>query len=130
MTTAPPTNPDVQANLSAARRRVQQQPRPGGGGPASDPATPKAQPRRAKKVTHRARVTPPDDAPGHLNRIIRERDLFAFCGLRKTQVATLIRNGEFPKPIKLSESGRAKGWLESELIAWQTKRLVKREAGQ
>ena len=78
-----------------------------------------------------ARVTPPD-APmmGHLNRIIRERDLFAFTGLRKTQVATLIRAGEFPKPIKLTETGRAKGWLESELLNWQAKRLAQREAGQ
>ena len=67
---------------------------------------------------------------GHLNRIIRERDLFAFTGLRKTQVATLIRAGEFPKPIKLTETGRAKGWLESELLDWQAKRLAQREAGQ
>ena len=80
-------------------------------------------------AAHRARVVPPDDVGlRHLNRIIRERDLFAFTGLRKTQVATLIRAGEFPRPIKLTETGRAKGWLESELLVWQAKRLAQREA--
>jgi len=76
-------------------------------------------------------VAEPNHNPdGHrrLNRIIRAADLPAYTGLKKTQIATLIQNGEFPRPIKLSDAGRSKGWLESELIVWQTKRLVKREA--
>ena len=38
-----------------------------------------------------------------------------------------IRPGSFPKPMKLTEAGRAKGWLEAELIDWQAKRLAMRE---
>jgi prophage regulatory protein len=62
-----------------------------------------------------------------LNRIIRERDLPAFCGLKRTQIQQLIQRGEFPKPIKLSASGRAKGWIEDELAIWQRQRLAARD---
>jgi prophage regulatory protein len=64
---------------------------------------------------------------GRLSRIIRERDVDAYCGLKRTQRAELVRRGEFPKPIKLSDSGRAKGWLEDELLEWQRQRLAKRD---
>jgi predicted DNA-binding transcriptional regulator AlpA len=62
-----------------------------------------------------------------LQRIIRERDLPQYVGLRRTQIAQLIARGEFPAPIKLSDSGRAKGWLEADLIVWQRSRLTKRD---
>ena len=65
--------------------------------------------------------------PG-LNRVIRERDLYAYTGLRRTQIATLIARGEFPRPIKLAERGRAKAWLEAEIITWQAARVAKRDA--
>jgi predicted DNA-binding transcriptional regulator AlpA len=48
-------------------------------------------------------------------RLVRERDLPVYAGLRRTQIAELIRRGEFPRPIKLSDGGRAKAWLEEEL---------------
>jgi len=63
----------------------------------------------------------------HLTRIIRERDVDAYCGLKRTQRAELIRRGEFPKPVRLSDAGRARGYLESELIAWQQQRIVERD---
>ena len=55
-------------------------------------------------------------------RLVRERDLFTYAGLRRTQIAELIKRGEFPRPIRLSEGGRAKAWLEDELITWQRQR--------
>ena len=64
-----------------------------------------------------------------LNRIIRKKDLPNFVGLQRTQIEGLIERGEFPKPIPLSDSGRAIGWLESEIWAWQQQRLAKRAAG-
>jgi prophage regulatory protein len=63
----------------------------------------------------------------HLHRIIRLRDLSDFVGLKRTQIDALIIRGEFPRPIKLNDNGRAKGWLEAELIAWQQARIAARD---
>jgi len=63
----------------------------------------------------------------HLNRIIRERDVDAYCGLKRTQRAELIRRGKFPKPFRISDDGRARGYLESELIEWQRARVAERD---
>jgi prophage regulatory protein len=62
-----------------------------------------------------------------LNRIIRKKDLPNFVGLQRTQIELLIQRGEFPKPVPLSDSGRAIGWLEHEVWAWQQSRLAKRD---
>jgi prophage regulatory protein len=62
-----------------------------------------------------------------LNRIIRKKELPDFCGLQKTQIEKLIKLGQFPKPITLSDAGRAVAWLEHELIAWQQARIAKRD---
>lgn len=62
---------------------------------------------------------------GRLQTIIRLADLPQFCGLKRTQVDELIKAGKFPRPVKLSV--RRKGWLESELIAWQTARIAERD---
>ena len=59
-----------------------------------------------------------------LNRMFRLRELPEFVGLRRTQISELIKTGEFPKPISLSDSGRAVAWLEADLIAWQTARIA------
>jgi predicted DNA-binding transcriptional regulator AlpA len=67
------------------------------------------------------------DQHAALLRIIRLRELPTYVGLQRTQIDELIRNGEFPAPVKLSDSGRAKGWLEHEVIAWQQERLAKRD---
>ena len=59
-------------------------------------------------------------------RLVRERDLPA-AGLKRTQISELIKRGEFPRPIKLSDGGRAKAWLEDELLLWQRQRLASRD---
>jgi predicted DNA-binding transcriptional regulator AlpA len=61
-----------------------------------------------------------------LRRIIRRRDLPKYTGLQKSQTDVLISRGEFPKPISLTDGGRARGWLEDEIAAWQAGRI---EAG-
>ena len=61
-----------------------------------------------------------------LNRMFRLRDLPQFVGLRRTQIGELIKSGQFPKPVPLSDSGRAVAWLEADLIAWQTARVSAR----
>jgi len=63
-----------------------------------------------------------------LHRIVRASELPDFTGLKRTQIDALIERGQFPKPVKLSE--RRKGWLESELIAWQASRIAARDNGR
>jgi predicted DNA-binding transcriptional regulator AlpA len=63
-----------------------------------------------------------------LNRIYRLRDLPEFVGLRRTQINELIQLGQFPSPVPLSDSGRAIGFLETDLIAWQNARIAARNA--
>lgn len=62
-----------------------------------------------------------------LQRIIRKKDLPDFVGLKRTQIESLIERGEFPKPVTLSDGGRAIGWLESEVTEWQQRRIAKRD---
>jgi predicted DNA-binding transcriptional regulator AlpA len=63
-----------------------------------------------------------------LNRIIRQKDADQFCGLRRTRRKELEARGEFPKSVSLSDTGRARGYLESELIEWQQRRVAKRDS--
>jgi prophage regulatory protein len=80
-------------------------------------------------ITTRSRdaTTTTDEQTPRLQRFIRQADLPSYVGLRRTQIAELIKAGEFPKPIPISDSGRAIAWLESEVLAWQAKRIAKRE---
>jgi len=45
-------------------------------------------------------------------------------GLKRTAIDELVKKGEFPAPVRLSE--RRKTWLEQELIDWQQARLTER----
>lgn len=58
------------------------------------------------------------------DKIIRLKDLPDYVGLRRTQIEHWIEKGLFPKPIKLGL--RAKGWLASEIAAWQHGRIAAR----
>jgi prophage regulatory protein len=62
-----------------------------------------------------------------LHHILRRRDLPTFVGLGRTQMDELIRRREFPRPICLSDNGRAVGWLKDEVAAWQQSRIAKRD---
>lgn len=61
-----------------------------------------------------------------LHRIIREAELTQYCGLKRTQILQLIAEGKFPRPVKLS--ARRKGWVEDELIRWQSDKIRSRDA--
>ena len=50
-----------------------------------------------------------------------------LVGLGTTAIARRVKAEEFPAPITHSDSGNAKGWLESELVAWQHARIVARD---
>ena len=62
--------------------------------------------------------------PTALQRFIRAKELPDLVGLSKPQIDVMIRNDEFPKPVPISDTGRAVAWLENEIIAWQAKRAA------
>lgn len=63
------------------------------------------------------------DTP-RLVRFLRRDEVERFTGLKRTAIRDMVNSGEFPPPVKLSESGRAIAWLESELVTWQQERLA------
>jgi predicted DNA-binding transcriptional regulator AlpA len=52
-----------------------------------------------------------------LRRFLREPEVIRLCGYGRSQLADLIARGEFPRPIRLSDTGRAKAWIEDPLPA-------------
>ena len=40
-----------------------------------------------------------------------------------------VKEGRFPKPIKLSENGHSVGWIESEVTAFIASRIAQRDGG-
>ena len=61
------------------------------------------------------------------DKIFRKAELPSVVGLKRTQIEAMIARGEFPKPIRLSDGGRAVGWLSSEIVAWQQSRKAQRD---
>jgi prophage regulatory protein len=60
-----------------------------------------------------------------LEEILRRADLPRYTGLQRTQVDDLIKQGKFPRPVRLSE--RRIGWLAREVAAWQASRIAARD---
>ena len=57
-------------------------------------------------------------------RLLRMAEVKDRCGISRAYVHRLVAAGLFPKPIKISDKGRASGWLESEITAWINKRIA------
>jgi len=62
-------------------------------------------------------------------RILRLPETEQKVGLKETQIRQKVAEGTFPKPVKLSASGRAIGWLEHELEAYLDELIAARERG-
>jgi prophage regulatory protein len=52
-----------------------------------------------------------------------------MVGLRESQIREKVTAGEFPKPIRLSTSGRAIGFLEHEIEQYLDARIRERDRG-
>jgi prophage regulatory protein len=61
-----------------------------------------------------------------LERVYRQAELTQFTGLKRSRIEALMKRGEFPRPVPLTNEGRAVGWLESDLVAWQNSRVAAR----
>jgi predicted DNA-binding transcriptional regulator AlpA len=60
---------------------------------------------------------------------LREPAVLKATGYGPTQLDELIKQRKFPAPIALSPGGKAKGWFEDEIIAYQEARAAERDAG-
>lgn len=57
------------------------------------------------------------------NRILRMPDVEQRVGLKRSQIQNLERDGLFPSKIKITENGRASGYVESEVDEWIAARV-------
>ena len=58
-------------------------------------------------------------------KVIRLAELTLFTGLRRTQIALLIAEGRFPRPVRIS--ARRNCWLAEEIAVWQAERIAERD---
>jgi prophage regulatory protein len=61
------------------------------------------------------------------SRLLRLPAVLSFTGLGRTQLHVAIERGEFPKPLKITPTGRAVAWLEDELVTWREARKAARD---
>ena len=57
-----------------------------------------------------------DDQQGQEVAILRRPQVEKRTGLTKSGISFLIREGDFPRPVRLGK--RAVGWIESEITTW------------
>jgi predicted DNA-binding transcriptional regulator AlpA len=65
-----------------------------------------------------------------LRTILRKPAVLRATGYGSTQIEELVARGVFPAPIALSPGGKAKGWFEDEVIAYQEQRAADRKGRQ
>ena len=53
-------------------------------------------------------------------RLLRLRDVISTVGMKRSWVLQKVKEGNFPKPIKMSN--RANAWSESDIIEWIERR--------
>jgi predicted DNA-binding transcriptional regulator AlpA len=61
----------------------------------------------------------------HADWFYRVSDGWKYFGYRNSILHKKIESGEIPKPIALSDGGRARGWFGRVIIAWQQGREAK-----
>lgn len=57
--------------------------------------------------------------------VLNVRDIQKITGMSRTTIWRHEKNGEFPKRMKLTDSGRSVGWLESDIREWLQSRKDK-----
>jgi len=58
--------------------------------------------------------------------ILRRKEVLERIGLSNTTIYERIKDGTFPKPIRIGTS-RAVGWIESEIDDWLDRQILDRE---
>ena len=60
-----------------------------------------------------------------MTQLLKMPEVRAKTGLSRSHLYALAQNGEFPKPLKLSE--RSSAWVESEVEGWIEDRITQRD---
>ena len=60
-----------------------------------------------------------------LEELVLASEIKNYGAPRKDALAAQIKNGKFPRPIRLSE--RRTAWLKRELVAWQQAKIAERD---
>jgi len=60
-----------------------------------------------------------------MTQLLKMPEVRAKTGLSRSHLYSLAQNGEFPKPLKLSE--RSSAWVESEVEGWIEDRITQRD---
>jgi prophage regulatory protein len=60
-----------------------------------------------------------------MNKLLKMSEVRTKTGLSRSHLYALAQNGEFPKPVKLSE--RSSAWVESEVDGWIQERIAERD---
>jgi len=63
-------------------------------------------------------------APIVEKRIVRRPEVLRATGLSDSGLDKLVDRGEFPHPFPLTSSGKAVGWLLSDIDAWIDERVA------
>lgn len=61
-------------------------------------------------------------APEQIDHILRRPQVEQIIGLGRSKLYAMIRDGSFPKPVRLTE--KAVGWRASDVAAWLASREV------
>jgi prophage regulatory protein len=69
------------------------------------------------------------ERPELMPRLYRRSQLPYVVNIGRTKIDAMISAGLFPKPVELTPGGRAKVWLESELVDWIRGRVAERDKG-
>ncbi|MFB3241105.1 AlpA family transcriptional regulator [Aeromonas salmonicida] len=70
----------------------------------------------------------PNTAAAVAYRLIRIREVMNKTGLSKSGVYDLMNAGQFPKSIRLSDTGRTVAFIEAEVDSWIAARIAARKA--
>ena len=80
----------------------------------------------------KATKTPRRNCPASLNarspratvsRLLRWREVSSRTALSRSGIYRAMETDDFPRPIRLSEDGRAVAWLEEEVMEWIEARI-------
>lgn len=60
-----------------------------------------------------------------MQKLLRLPQVIERTSLRRSTIYEMMRDGSFPKPVKLNL--RSNGWIESEITDWVTARIADRQ---
>jgi predicted DNA-binding transcriptional regulator AlpA len=73
-----------------------------------------------------SKVNRPNPLPPLPRRLMRKAQVCDYVGVGRTQIMVFVKRGQFPKPVRLSPTGRAIAWFADDVEAWMREREAER----